>query len=322
MEGRFATGQGAGQDFVAAWSDALTEALDFRPFPGTFNLSGVDDLEDLSAQVVHGIGDEHCEGTALRPCRVAGVRSAIVRPFVPGYPPEKTELLAPVRLRSLYELSPGDRVVLSTPSQSRPAWAPPVRADALDQFDAAVFDLDGTLLDLAVDWSTVQTEVEALVGEYLDGAIADVGRRTLFDVARDHDLDGALHDLIEAHEVEGAETATSRPLLALIDRLACPVGICTANAVGAAEAALDRFGRLDAVDVVIGRESLDRQKPHPAPLAACLEALDARPGNAVFVGNEETDAETATRAGTSYFDEGRFAFDGGSPRDTASSSRA
>lgn len=309
MDGTVATGEGEGSTFVEMVTGELTDALGFRPYPGTLNLRGVDGLDGLESRTLPGLGDDFCDGTELRPCTVGGVRAAVIRPFVPDYPPGKTEVLAPVRLRTLFDLSEGDEVRLGPPDVTMGEWQRSATGGALDEFEAVVFDLDGTLVDLAVDWPTVHREVESLLGDELERPFEEYGRQGLFRASRDAGVYADLDSLVSTHESEGAAASTARPLLDVLPQLDCPVGICTANAVEAANVALEQFGVHEAVDVVVGRDSLREQKPNPTPLTRTLQGLGVQPGQAVFVGDEDSDATTAARAGTSFVDPARLQVD-------------
>lgn len=163
-----------------------------------------------------------------------------------------------------------------------------------------MFDLDGTLVDLAVDWTTVHDEIDATLGDVLVHPVREHSQNELFAVAAAHGRDEDLAALIAAYEREGAATATDLAGVHTLTDRTVPVGICTANAVTAAEVALERFGVLDAVDVIVGRETVHPGKPDPGPLLECLTRLDVLPGDALFVGNERGDAETAARAAVSF----------------------
>lgn len=301
MDGTLVTGEGAGAAFVAATQETLASAVGFRPYPGTLNLEGVDDVESLPLRTIDDdLGDPHCEGVHLRACTVGGVRGSVIRPLVPGYPERKLELLAPVRLRELFDWDVGATVRLAPPDEPWSTVGPSAVQAALDAFDAVVFDLDGTLVELVVDWPAVHGEIEAKFGAYLDKPVTEHGENELFEVAADHGVFDDLAGLIEAHERAGADDA--RPLGGVegLSALDGPVGLCTANARSAAEQALERFGVRGTVDAIVARETVRPGKPHPAPLLECLDRLDVAPGNALFVGDQPGDAEAAARAGTSF----------------------
>ena len=180
MHGPVETGEGAAAGFVAQVDDVLAAELGFEPFHGTLNIAA---SPPEPAVVLDGLGDDHCEGVALTPCRVGGVLAAVLRPIVPGYPEAKTELIAPVRLRSLFGFDPGDGVDL-TFDDSPPPSQPPVAPAFLDEFDAVVFDLDvltdlprshETLVDLGSPVGVCATTSASTAEETLTSADALAG---------------------------------------------------------------------------------------------------------------------------------------------------
>lgn len=302
MQGTITTGQGVAADFVAAVDALLTEALGFEPFPGTFNLRTDDPAarEAFPATILPYGGDEHCDGVHVRSCSVAGVRAAVLEPIVDGYPPEKVELVAPVRLRTLFGFEDGDTLSLGGADERWFPAGPTADATAVDEFDAVVFDLDGTLVDLDVDWPVVHDAVRDALSDVMDGPLRGYTRAEIMGLARETGRYGDLVDTIAEAEFVGARTATPLPLLSVLADLDCPVAVCTANAGAAAELALSRFDAIDAVDVIVARETVPQEKPHPRPLEAALAALSVRPGDALFVGDDRGDADTAGAAGASF----------------------
>lgn len=63
---------------------------------------------------------------------------------------------------------------------------------------------------------------------------------------------------------------------------------------------LDALGWNDRFGVVLGGDTLPTRKPHPGPLLAALDALGARAGSSVFVGDSEVDREASRRAGIPF----------------------
>ncbi|MFD1647833.1 DUF120 domain-containing protein [Haloarchaeobius litoreus] len=296
--GRVTDGEGDAANFIEQVADLLEEAVGFRVFPGTLNLDGVDSLDHLETDTVPLPGDPHCDGLDISPCRVGGVRAAVIRPLVPDYPGTKTELVAPVRLRTVLRVEAGDEVVIAAPGDCEPT--PALNGHEADRFDGVVFDLDGTLVDLDVDWPAVHERLESLLDPYLDGPITDHSRVEVFDLAREHGLDDELEDIVGSAEVAGAETARKLPALSVLPSLDCPVGVCTANAEEAARRALDRFDVLDHVDSVVARDTMAADKPERETLSRSLEELGIDAGNALYVGDEDGDRLLAVAVGTSY----------------------
>lgn len=163
-----------------------------------------------------------------------------------------------------------------------------------DEYDAVVFDLDGTLVDLVVDWDAVATDVSA--------------------VLRDHDIDPPerLWDMLDAaegtaaaepveatiaeHEREGARRSERLPAADTIPD--GPVAVCSLNCSDACLLALEEHDV--EVDAVVGRDSVLTRKPDPEPLLEAVRRLDVEPGRALFVGDGERDERTAADAGTDF----------------------
>jgi phosphoglycolate phosphatase len=164
--------------------------------------------------------------------------------------------------------------------------------------EAVVYDLDGTLVDLAVDWAAVAGDVADLLDERrVDTDGMDLWEMWTESKARGHAE--AVNGVIADHETTGARVSTRLPAAERLPH-PVPVGVCTLNAESAAHEALGTHGLAGSVSAVVGRDSVDQEKPDPAPLLACLEALGVGPDGAVFVGDGERDEETARRAGVRF----------------------
>jgi phosphoglycolate phosphatase len=75
------------------------------------------------------------------------------------------------------------------------------------------------------------------------------------------------------------------------------MAVCTNKPVGPARALLAAMGLDGVFGAVVGGGSTPYLKPHPAPLRAALNAIGARPEEAVFVGDSLNDTEAARAAG-------------------------
>ncbi|MFB6107967.1 MAG: HAD family hydrolase [Haloplanus sp.] len=171
-------------------------------------------------------------------------------------------------------------------------------ADADADFGTVVYDLDGTLVRLAVDWDAVTREAAEAFADA--GIEVDDDLFAMFDAAQAYGLGDELEGLVSDHECRGAERSERLPSC---DRLATHegrVGVCSLNSERACRLALERHGVLEYVDAIVGRDSVAGRKPDPEPLLSTLRRLDADPADAVFVGDTERDAETADRAGVAF----------------------
>lgn len=166
------------------------------------------------------------------------------------------------------------------------------------EYDGLVYDLDGTLVRLDVDWDAVTAEA----GAVLSARGVDTEGMSLWDVletAEAKGLRGKVEDIIETHEREGARTATR---LRLADRLPAevPVAVCSLNSEAACRIALELHGLDGHIRALVGRDTVEGEKPDPGPLLAAIRALETQPSRTLFVGDTQRDRRTAQQAGVPF----------------------
>lgn len=198
MRGTVMTGDGDATEFVSLITDLVAEELDFRPYPGTLNIANWFEIDRLPTVTVAdgSLGTDNCNGVEFRPCSVNGVCAAIVEPLVDGYPNEKCELLAPIHLRSLFNLVDGDTVHISKPPGRGTSHAVDTDARELAAFDAVVFDVDPTL-DKADD----RTAADGMAGVLIRllRTVADLNCRLGVCIASDQ---SEVKSLLEGWDLE------------------------------------------------------------------------------------------------------------------------
>lgn len=181
---------------------------------------------------------------------------------------------------------------------------------------AVIFDLDGTLIDSAPDIHAAANAV--LQGEGLplvtfEQSRSFVGRGARVFVERmeravtgrndailtDHLHKRFLHFYEHAHE----NTRIYPHVVDMLDGLRAKsyaLGLCTNKPMGPTRAVLAHLGWDTLFSVVIGGDSLPVAKPDPAPLMAAVEGLGLSLPQITYIGDSETDAETAQRAGARF----------------------
>lgn len=167
-----------------------------------------------------------------------------------------------------------------------------------DDYAAIVYDLDGTLVDLLVDWEAARRDAAAVLRTHG----VDTSGMDLWDVLEAAEPNGArqpVEETIATHEREGARRAERLPLADALPH-DVPVGVCSLNSESACRIALERHEVDGHVDALVGRDTLDTYKPDPAPLLETVRRLSADPAAALFVGDSERDAVTAERAGVDF----------------------
>ena len=176
---------------------------------------------------------------------------------------------------------------------------------------AMVFDFDGTLARLTIDFALMKRKLAALASaflprppapgptpalEWLDELAARIG-------AEDPDHGNEFHSrgrlVITAMELDAAKEGElfpgTRPLLAMLARRGVRTGIITRNCTAAVRRVFPDVR--ESCGVFVPREDAPRVKPDPAHLLAALAALDTPPHDALMVGDHPLDIETARRAG-------------------------
>lgn len=152
-----------------------------------------------------------------------------------------------------------------------------------------VFDLDGTLVDSALDFPAMRREIGCPEGSGLLEFVETL------DCANER---ASAEAIIHRHEMAGAARATWMPgasrLLRAIAEAGLPTGIVTRNSRKAAGMTLEALGAPKLA--LLAREDA-RPKPDPDGLLQLAERWQLAPGTLAYVGDFRFDIEAARRAG-------------------------
>ena len=170
---------------------------------------------------------------------------------------------------------------------------------------AVIFDLDGTLIDSAIDIHAGSVVFLAELGRPplpLQTIKSFVGHGVTRLVERIAAASGLPQptDELEKRFLRHYHSADSRlypGVLTALEVLAtagCAIGLCTNKPHGPTHEVLLQLGIAPIFKTIITGDSLPTRKPDPAPLLAAVHAL--RQDHAVFVGDSEVDAQTAVNA--------------------------
>lgn len=173
-------------------------------------------------------------------------------------------------------------------------------------YRAAIFDLDGTLIDstraivestaLALDelgWPPVpEAVIVAHIGYKLEVVFPE---RSLEERA-------GLIDTIGKHYTEICEEKTVicdglNKVLLKINSAEIPLAIVTSKRRGHTEQILNALNVRGLFHTVIGCEDVANMKPDPQGLLDAASALNVSPGHCLYVGDTRVDVETARSAG-------------------------
>jgi len=151
-----------------------------------------------------------------------------------------------------------------------------------------IFDLDGTLLEPALDFDAIRAEIGLEQGTTILEGMATMREAELARANR----------ILERHEAEAAARTRLAPgAKELLDRLrvrGIKIAVLTRNSRRSVERAARRHGLM--FDAVVAREDL-RPKPSPDGVRHLMQVLRAAPAETVVVGDFRFDIEAGAAAG-------------------------
>ena len=176
-------------------------------------------------------------------------------------------------------------------------------------FRAAVFDLDGTLVDSEPAWekakrivaarygvAPTQAQIDATVGRSLDVFLVDVFGAT--DAAAALRLRTEIFDEADVH-LPNVRVAVPGAAAFLRD-LSCrglKVAICSSSARRHIEAAVAYLDIGDCIDLIVSAAELDRGKPDPLPYLVTTQRLAIAPAESMAFEDAVPGARSAKDAG-------------------------
>ena len=177
-------------------------------------------------------------------------------------------------------------------------------------YNAAIFDLDGTLLNTLDDLAASTNAALAAHGmpgrttdevrQFVGNGIMNLIRRAT-PAGTSEDTQRAVFDTFCAHYADHALDATAPypGIVALLDELrARGVKLAVVSNKGdfAVQELVDHFWK-GQLDFAVGEREGIRRKPAPDTVLTALEALGVSADEAVYVGDSEVDVATAAASG-------------------------
>ncbi len=187
----------------------------------------------------------------------------------------------------------------------------PTSASSASGFAAAVFDMDGTLLDTEPLYReaiyAACTELGYQMTDDLHVAQIGVptdGARHIFETAFGPDFPfehfrKRMHEIMSEIEVARgvSEKPGARDFLLLLKARGIPTAVVTSTARPAAPDRLMRAGIAELFDVVITRSDVSNGKPHPEPFLMAAERLGIPASSCLALEDSPTGVRSAKAAG-------------------------
>lgn len=175
---------------------------------------------------------------------------------------------------------------------------------ARDTYKVVIFDLDGTLVRLNLDWAGLK---QALARLYEDRHGTPRSFHplvpALVEVEATHGRAEKLvfYDLIEHWENAAARKETT-PLEARItllrdcERLGKKIAIFTQNFKSTAQIIADRFDFTRSIDFIVGKREVAREKPNPEGLVTIMQHFEVSSDECLFIGDSDNDRGAGSAA--------------------------
>ncbi|MBB1450157.1 HAD-IA family hydrolase [Pseudoalteromonas sp. SG43-1] len=181
----------------------------------------------------------------------------------------------------------------------------------LIEYDAFLFDLDGTLLDTADDLGAalnavlINNKIEPVSSDVYRpaasngaGALLEAGFKELWDTQPQSELIKQLVDEYAAnianhtHCFSGVES-----LLIALDQKKIKWGIMTNKPGFLTDPLVAAIPALKNASVVISGDTLAEAKPSPLPLLHCAQLMGVQPKRCLYIGDAQRDIQAGKAAG-------------------------
>ena len=167
---------------------------------------------------------------------------------------------------------------------------------AFRQYELVVFDFDGTIADLEVDWTALKKELSGYYGVNISQIS---GRLDAFIDSLPDDERRAAYKIVERYELENINN--TRPITKTIKIIMGLSGhrlaVFTTNTKAAIEKALNGLGIYDRFEMIVCKEDVKKHKPDPEGLLRILKTTGVPAERAVYIGDRQKDVDAGEAAG-------------------------
>lgn len=169
---------------------------------------------------------------------------------------------------------------------------------------AVLFDFDGTLFELKVDWDRLRQELKDLLR--FPGPASEFKplrpriQAIVKDLANGKEIEQKAYDIISQHETRGAEEGYphegAKEILEWCQEQDIRTVILSRNTKYAILPVIERY-RWPQPNLIIAREDVKNEKPNPEAGLLVLEKLQLRKEDCLIIGDSLPDLEMAKNLG-------------------------
>jgi phosphoglycolate phosphatase len=175
---------------------------------------------------------------------------------------------------------------------------------------AVIFDFDGTLAPLSLNFDHMRVEIEAIAGRYVSQE--EIGElRSLYTLELIYTIEARLKEkgarfrseafeklcALEVQALQGNDPYPyTRDVLSELRGRGIRLGVITRNCLKAVKTVFPDIA--GCVDTIVTRDDTDLVKPNPAHVEIALSRLGVQPDEAILVGDHPTDIMAGKAART------------------------
>lgn len=160
-------------------------------------------------------------------------------------------------------------------------------------YEAFLFDMDGTLIRMKLDFKKMRADLEDIIGN-MEGSILES-----ISKIEDKKLRKKALEYIEDQEKEAADKSEiidgSMECLKYLKERNIKIGIITRNNRESTLLSAKKTKILDFLDVIISRDDVERVKPDSMHIEIALEKLNSDPKKSVVVGDHYFEIEAGKK---------------------------
>jgi HAD superfamily hydrolase (TIGR01549 family) len=180
----------------------------------------------------------------------------------------------------------------------------------LPNIQAIIFDMDGTLFDLNVNWQKVRNKLDehtknkyrlgnGPIFQTLFTGFKEVEKR--FGKAAVEELEGILMGLEHRDAIEKSKPKDLYRLgIKWIENKSPEkkiLAIVSSNFRKTLDDVLKKHNNAIRFDMIISREDVEQMKPNPEGLIKVIDKYDLSPSNCIYIGDLKSDEDAANAAG-------------------------
>ena len=185
----------------------------------------------------------------------------------------------------------------------------------LQRASAVLFDLDGTLFDLHIPWKSHRKYIYEHYTRTYHQELPDL--RTFHEIfeyiGKFHGSEARLYyeNYLKTQELIAIKERRFTPLWLVnqgLDLISSYIrydtffGIISSNFHETVLELVSLYGLKDRFKVILGRNDVQKVKPHPEGIIRTIDLYDLFVDRVLFIGNTSADEEAAQRSQTLYYD--------------------